>query len=72
MTKNGRGATEMNIEVSRDDLALICDSLDNEQALWISVHEAIGGSDAERKMNEALALVTRLRARLAEEDGGPT
>lgn len=58
----------MNIEISRDDLALICDSLDHERDLWISVHEAIGGSDAETRMNEALALAERLRARLVEED----
>jgi hypothetical protein len=62
----------MNIEISRDDLALICVSLDHEHDLWIKVHEAIGGLDAESRMNQALALVERLEVRLAEEDGGPT
>jgi hypothetical protein len=66
------GATKMNIELSRDDLALICDSLNHERDLWIKVHAAIGGSDAETRMNQTLALVTRLRARLVEEDGDPT
>jgi hypothetical protein len=62
----------MKIEVSRDDLALIIDSLNHERDLWTKVHAAIGGSDSERKRDQALALGDRLWARLVEEDGGPT